>query len=383
MAQIRVKTELQDDFSTLQPFQLPAPIPDTAQNFHYPYFQVVADGDGMVNVFCNLSYAGINEITNIFRDPKSSQWTIEETGFQHVSSTNNKPSRTTPIAILQDSTSGLLHIAYGVTDSRGMNTLFYLDPNSRYPRWRSTPISNLKGSTTVVFSRALDMHYDENGQVCVTCMTESPNADARNTSTGWIWRPKALVAPTIVSELEGFATTTLLKYGQYQDRAVDTTLHGQRGYHLASGYVQGGITMTEIYRSTIHDPTVPFFPVTQDGPFVSQQVIFLGDRNAAPLLLGVLGSPRRACLITNSQYTRDGQGSNLQFIFEELAMTKRLVWIGGCTRGGGDSNAETQLSIMNIDVFALFQVDDQSLELWHIETDRGAVFEVEDGSTLR
>jgi hypothetical protein len=88
MVQLRVKTELQEDYSVSEDYQLPKAVPLQASSEWpgqciCPVFITAIDGNGNFNVLYNTACAESNggNIINIYRDSETLEWRKESTGL--------------------------------------------------------------------------------------------------------------------------------------------------------------------------------------------------------------------------------------------------------------------------------------------------------------
>jgi hypothetical protein len=89
MVQLRINTELQEDYSVLQDFQLPKAVPTPTTSRYagqclYPTFTTVVDEIGSLAVVYSsyFSEGKGGDVISIYKDAKTSQWRQEGTNLQ-------------------------------------------------------------------------------------------------------------------------------------------------------------------------------------------------------------------------------------------------------------------------------------------------------------
>lgn len=208
MVQLRVKTELQNEYTALKPFQLLKLVTGSSGSCTYPNITAAVDGAGLLNIFYDSSFSVNSEIISVFKDVKTMQWNMKATA--PGPNIQTLIAQVTSIKVLSDVSIDNLHLAFGTTDTSSNNRLWYLNPSSCYRKWVYIIVLNSVPGTTVSLSQAIDMYYDSSGNVFVDCHT----GNAMTIGTRWKWVPQAGGPLKIVLELTGiFPIVSMITHG--------------------------------------------------------------------------------------------------------------------------------------------------------------------------
>ena len=397
MVQVQVKTALQEDYESKVPFQVPkptVPIPWSTTNVWYPELCTGIDKSGGLNIFYDSrTYSSTSlQITNIYRDPITSQWIEEmtaptpQTNDYTVALDTFRPRMKTA----RNPITGSLAVAYGfVTFGANQCYLLFLDLSARYPQWSSIIISS---SLTTISD--LDLGFDSGGNAFVVACLRT-----RSQAMGYKWVPSnpSTQSLTTIPELTGKEDSLVflaqLKYGQYQDISVKPDLSPCEGYYLA-GMGTGFEKNLSPYRATSgsHSSAGPSLVTAfGDAAFTGFDWVFLNDPSSAPLVFGVLvpfsngGISKAVYFIVNNSYGNPSATDNVHQIFTDLPSGSNSggprvpIHVKGLAVQSQGSAMDTVKIPITVHAFAMFQLSDGSFELWHTSSVLGGVQEVQDG----
>lgn len=388
---LRIKTDFQDDFSILEPLELPAPLVRPEGTVVYPniHTAVARNTDGTredLNILCDTGYStsGPNDVLHFYNSGKDHGWNVESTQIQSVFPHTADVYTSNSVSSMVDLKTGSLHIAALTrigTNENGSprNFLFYLNPNSRYKVWKSIQLPEEDSNTRPLLVK---LGLDDQSRVCVYyCVTCTETVPAH----GGKWTPAlpASQALSVVKELALSKLRNVLVYdwnmANYPDPAVDASLNIHTGFFTAAA---PDLAPTKLWRHTIGaDQAVK---VTNAIVLRFQIVPTLGT--SAPLIFGLVRAPTdgevpllRIMFITNSHYLPNDVDDNTVPLFSDVPPT----WIPKSFRAVVSKvsglNADGTPEVFKIDVLGLFELPDKSYELWHTYNLRGGIKEVSDG----
>jgi hypothetical protein len=432
MVQLRIKTELQEDYSVLQDFQLSKAVPQSGSRYLarylYPTFTTVIDENGSLTVVYSsyFSAGSGGDIICIYKDAKTSQWRQENTNLQGAWNNlcQTVPSAGQPqpfyeeaseIKAIRDPTTNRLHVVFGTNVMTASTLLFpetsdvlwHIDLNDRFPQWRSKivpwmPLGDIPHSTRDVqptvtpamrlqvildkLDRSLDTTF-ESDQLSISCRV-TPGTHI-STGHGMAWQTDTdLLLRVETLDMEGPVasilptTITRLCRGYFQDTLVDPTGAAQPGYYFALKGIDSDLPdKTGLYRITDGNSAMDIAPNDGDTEYWTQaDFVFLDDPNSAPLIFATTDT--RVCFLPNVVYDKNTTPIVRNIFVGGMpepgsSPWRKPVWVRGAIRNTRQTSAENTLEIH---AFVLFEnPTDSSYELWHTATIPGAVYEIKDG----
>ena len=311
MVQLRIKTELQEDYVVLQDFQLPKAVPQSSNSRYgaqclYPTFTTAIGENGLLTVvYSNYFSAGSGgDIVCIYKDAKTSQWRQDNANLQgawtNLCQTVQNAGQAQPvyeeaseIEVVRDPKTNRLHAVFGtnVLTLAGpllghfwwatSDVLWHINLNDRFPQWRSKIVlygstqdtsqteRNLQSAVTLAtqlpfiegkLDRSLAATFEDD-QLSISCrVTSGPIRFISQPffGQGMAWHTETnLSVPVETLDMKGPWSSsrpgriTRLCRGYFQDISSDPTGAAQLGYYVALDSVDSNHPdKTGIYRIT-------------------------------------------------------------------------------------------------------------------------------------
>ncbi|RSH85330.1 hypothetical protein EHS25_004726 [Saitozyma podzolica] len=416
MVQLHVATELQLDYTTDQPFQLPkasvstssvdgqkasrrqqrtrsstdgqdagdkaqkvrtdpGPIPPTypgSTTAMNPQLAVVVDRDGLLSIFYDTFYAA---------GPFLGQETIPPPW-----PAGRNPQGRYGIKAARHPETGNVHLvyAYRIWPTK---TLAHIElGTARFPMWRTTDCVNQNfipgfGPASAIFDiGAFDVGFDVSGVPLVAVTTAQPPPGGYSPSGNFFWYPATNQVTyfdlDIGVSLQGNYDS--LTYGGYP--SPPQRMSPDRGVIVHALQTSGPDTITRLLPNTSGATIETVTQAAHTGVFRSLAWCFLEDPSTAPL--GFVLDDNSAYFIWNSSGGNNPLPSdNLREIFNDLPPGRHPLQIGGVAVAPDATDDELPSSGDSLDVhaFGLFGCADNTFELWHTRSVPNGVVQVSDG----